>query len=67
MSNLPSAFKSRKGEAEYMAAYDATMRLWPVPYEARDIPSRPDGLSVQHCRSQLHLPGVCAGYDGPAE
>jgi pimeloyl-ACP methyl ester carboxylesterase len=40
VSNLPSAFKSPKGEAEYMAAYEATMRLWPVPYESMDIPSR---------------------------
>ncbi len=39
MSNLPSAFKSPKGEAEYMAAYEATMRLWTMPYEAMDIPS----------------------------
>jgi pimeloyl-ACP methyl ester carboxylesterase len=40
MSNLPSAFKSPKGEAEYMAAYEATMQLWPVPYESMDIQSR---------------------------
>ncbi|HYU71936.1 MAG TPA: alpha/beta fold hydrolase [Ktedonobacteraceae bacterium] len=40
MSNLPSPFKSPKGEAEYMAAYEASMRLWPVPYDAMDIPSR---------------------------
>ncbi len=40
MSNLPSAFKSPKGEAEYMAAYEATMRLWTVPYEDMYILSR---------------------------
>jgi pimeloyl-ACP methyl ester carboxylesterase len=40
MSNLPPAFKSPKGEAKYMAAYEATTRLWPVPYESMDIPSR---------------------------
>jgi pimeloyl-ACP methyl ester carboxylesterase len=40
MSNLPSAFKGQKGEAEYMAAYEATMQLWPVPYESIDIQSR---------------------------
>src|SRR5215217_5643364 len=33
-------FKSPKGEAEYMAAYEATLRLWPVPYESMDIPGR---------------------------
>jgi hypothetical protein len=40
MATLPTAFRSPRGEAKYMAAYDATMRLWPVPFEARDIPSR---------------------------
>ncbi|SRR6266487_2451517 len=40
MSNVPSPFKSKKGEAEYMAAYEETMRLWPVPYESMDIRSR---------------------------
>lgn len=37
MSKLPSAFKSPKGETEYMAAYEASMKLWPVPYEQMDI------------------------------
>lgn len=40
MKNLPSPFRSAKGEAEYMAAYEASMRLWPAPYETMDIPSR---------------------------
>jgi pimeloyl-ACP methyl ester carboxylesterase len=40
MPNLPSPFKSTEGEAEYMAAYEATMRLWPVSYEPMDIPGR---------------------------
>ena len=36
----PSAFKSPEGEAAFLAAYDAAMKLWPVPYEEFDIPSR---------------------------
>jgi pimeloyl-ACP methyl ester carboxylesterase len=40
MSNVSSPFKSKKGEAAYLAAYEASMRLWPVPYESMDIPSR---------------------------
>jgi pimeloyl-ACP methyl ester carboxylesterase len=41
ITNLPpSPFKSPEGEAEYMAAYEATLRLWPVPYEPMDIPGR---------------------------
>jgi pimeloyl-ACP methyl ester carboxylesterase len=40
MENLPSPFKSREGEAIYMAAYEASLRLWPVSYQAMDIPGR---------------------------
>ena len=32
MNILPSPFKSLKGKAEYLAAYDAMMQYWPVPY-----------------------------------
>ena len=35
-----SGFKTSKGEAAFRAAYDAAMKLWPVPYEEREIPSR---------------------------
>jgi pimeloyl-ACP methyl ester carboxylesterase len=35
-----SAFKTPEGEAAYLAAYSAVMRLWPVPYEEMNIPSR---------------------------
>lgn len=38
---LTSAFKTVEGEAEYLEAYDATLRgLWPVPYEELNIPGR---------------------------
>jgi pimeloyl-ACP methyl ester carboxylesterase len=36
----PLAFKTPEGEAAFLAAYDAAMKLWPVPYEERDIPTR---------------------------
>jgi pimeloyl-ACP methyl ester carboxylesterase len=36
----PSAFKTPEGEAAFLAAYDAAMTLWPVPYEELDTPSR---------------------------
>jgi len=39
MSRL-SAFKTPEGEAAYVAAYDAAMKLWPVPYEEMEIPGR---------------------------
>jgi pimeloyl-ACP methyl ester carboxylesterase len=35
-----TAFKTPEGEAAYLAAYDAAMTLWPVPYEEIQIPSR---------------------------
>lgn len=36
----PSAFKTPEGEATYLAAYDAALKFWPVPYEERNIPTR---------------------------
>jgi pimeloyl-ACP methyl ester carboxylesterase len=35
-----SAFKTSEGEAAYLAAYDATLKLWPVPYEEIEVSSR---------------------------
>ena len=45
----PSAFKTPAGEAAYLAAYDAQMKLWPVPYEEVDIPSRFGTTHVVAC------------------
>jgi pimeloyl-ACP methyl ester carboxylesterase len=36
----PPAFKTPEGEATYLAAYDAALRLWPVAYEEMNIPTR---------------------------
>lgn len=33
-------FRSDAGMAKYMAAYDAVLREWPVPYEELDLPTR---------------------------
>ncbi|VVB87202.1 2-succinyl-6-hydroxy-2,4-cyclohexadiene-1-carboxylate synthase [uncultured archaeon] len=35
-----SIFKTPESQARYMAAYDAVLALWPVPYESFDIPTR---------------------------
>ena len=32
-----SAFKTPEGKAAYLAAYEAAMNLWPVPYDEMDI------------------------------
>jgi len=34
-----TAFKTPEGEAAFTAAYDNAMKLWPVAYEERDIPT----------------------------
>ena len=36
----PSPFTTPEGEAKFLAAYDAALKLWPVPYEELDIPTR---------------------------
>jgi len=40
----PSAFKTPEGEAAFLAAYDAAMKSWTVPYEETDIPT-PFGMT----------------------
>jgi hypothetical protein len=35
-----SAFKTPEGEAAFLAAYEAIMELWPVPYEEIEILTR---------------------------
>ncbi|MFZ3170320.1 MAG: hypothetical protein WA130_22125 [Candidatus Methanoperedens sp.] len=40
MSRYSSIFKTPENEAKYMAAYDAVLALWPVPYESFDVPTR---------------------------
>jgi len=40
MSTLSPVFKTPEGEAAVMAAYDAAMKLWPIAYETRDVPTR---------------------------
>ena len=36
----PSAFRTPEGEAAFLAAYDAVMKRWPIPYEEFDVPTR---------------------------
>ena len=45
----PSAYKSPKGEAAYMAVYEAAMNLWPVPYEETVIDNRFGSTQVVVC------------------
>jgi len=34
------AFRSDEGRARYLAAYDAVLKEWPVPFEELDLPTR---------------------------
>lgn len=45
----PTAFKTPNGEAAFMAVYDAAMKLWPVPYDEFEIPSRFGSTHVTAC------------------
>jgi pimeloyl-ACP methyl ester carboxylesterase len=58
MPNLPSAFKSSQGEARYMAAYEAGLRLWTIPYEEKDIPGRFGSTHLVACGSKNAPPLV---------
>ena len=40
MSGQSSVFKSPEGEAEYGAAYAATLAAWPVPFHSLCVPTR---------------------------
>lgn len=35
-----SGFKTPEGEATFLAAYDAALKLWPVPYDETEVPGR---------------------------
>lgn len=35
-----STFRTPEGQAAFSAAYEAAMKMWPVPYEELEIPSR---------------------------
>lgn len=44
-----SMFKTPEGQARYLAAYDATLALWPVPVESVDVPTRFGNTHVNTC------------------
>jgi pimeloyl-ACP methyl ester carboxylesterase len=40
MSEHSPVYKSAKAEARMLGVYDAAMKLWPIPYKKRDIPTQ---------------------------
>lgn len=53
-----SAFKTSEGEAKFLAAYDDEMKLWPLPYEQVDLPSRFGTTHVVVCGPKAAPPLV---------
>src|SRR5262245_36575153 len=59
------AFRSDEGRASYLAAYDAALKEWPVPYEELDVPTRYGSTHVVACGRKdapplLLLPSLAA-------
>jgi pimeloyl-ACP methyl ester carboxylesterase len=50
-----SPFKNASGEGRFLAAYDAALQLWPVPYEELDVPTRFGVTHVVAC-GPAHAP-----------
>jgi pimeloyl-ACP methyl ester carboxylesterase len=40
MSGYLASFTTPEGEHDFIAAYDAVLKRWPVPYEELDVPTR---------------------------
>lgn len=53
-----SAFKTPKGEAQFLAAYDQEMERWPVPYEQVEVRSRFGTTHVVICGPKAAPPLV---------
>lgn len=53
-----TAFTSAAGEAKFLAAYDTELKLWPVPYEEIDVPTRFGTTHVVVCGPKTAPPMV---------
>jgi pimeloyl-ACP methyl ester carboxylesterase len=65
MPESTSIFKTSELEKQYMAAYEAVLALWPVPYEPLDVPTRfgmthIDASGPEDAPAMLLLPGLGA-------
>jgi pimeloyl-ACP methyl ester carboxylesterase len=58
MDGSINLFKTSKGQAQYYAAYDAAMHLWPVPYESRLISTSYGQTNVISCGPEAAPPLV---------
>jgi pimeloyl-ACP methyl ester carboxylesterase len=58
MENPINLFKTTKGQAQYYAAYDAALDLWPVPHESRLVTTRYGRTHVISCGQEDAFPLV---------
>jgi pimeloyl-ACP methyl ester carboxylesterase len=58
MSEKISPYKSVQGQTKYFDAYDAAMRLWPVPYESFDVTTPYGQTHVISCGAKDVFPLV---------
>jgi pimeloyl-ACP methyl ester carboxylesterase len=58
MSKKISAFRSPEGAAQYYAAYNAALGLWPVPYEPIDVTTRYGRTHINACGSNDAFPVI---------
>jgi pimeloyl-ACP methyl ester carboxylesterase len=68
MSVGVSPFRSAQGEAQYLAAYDASIGLWPVPYKSIDVTTHYGRTHINACGSQDAFPAILlhGGYASSA-
>mgnify|MGYP001307803718 CR=1 FL=1 len=52
MSSQPSMFRTPEGQARYFAAYDETMKLWPIEVQSLDIPTSFGRTHIHACGSE---------------
>ena len=59
-----SMFKTPEGQAQYLAAYDATLALWPVPVESFDVSTRFGDTHINACGPKSAPPLIGVLNDG---
>jgi hypothetical protein len=58
MSEKISPYKSVQGQTQYFDAYDAAMRLWPIPYDSFDVTTPYGQTHVISCGAKDAFPLV---------
>lgn len=58
MDSPINLFKTSKGQTQYLAAYDAAMQLWPVPYESHFVTTTYGRTHIISCGQKDAFPLV---------